>query len=339
MRVFNILFSNILFSLLFFSCKKENVGHLSSSSSFQCENYDWTLPPGAIIPEVYEDSIQYRFPTVNPNNPFEVLYYKEDYINDTYQLIKYNYQTQQSLVLLNNYPINNQPSWSVNGKIAYQSLSGKIYIIDENGNNLTPIAVDYADFYPLWSSNGKSLLWIHVDELSQAKYLLRKNINTGIIDTLVHNTINSSFCLSNSSQLLIKSGANFYSLDVSSGNNYTLNDFNLVTNQLPANTQGMTWHPDGTKFYVSKFIGQDYNDMGLFEVELSTGSVTKLMDFCDKRWYENIVCTPDGKNIIGQRVESYQQLNSQGVYTGIAYKYSSVYKINLQTLSEIKISP
>lgn len=338
MRVSNILFSNILFSLLFFSCKKENVGHFSSSSSFQCENYDWTLPPGATFPEVYEDSIQYRFPTVNPNNPFEVLYYKEDYINDTYQLIKYNYQTQQSLILLNNYPINNQPSWSVNGKIAYQSLSGKIYIIDENGSNETPFAVDYFDSKPFWSPNGESLLWIHVDQPTQAKHLFRKNINTGILDTLVHNFTNSRFCLSNSNQLLLE-GAYLFSLDVSSGTNYTINDFNLVTNQLPGNTRGICWHPDGTKFYITKFFGQDYNDMGLFEVELSTGSITKLMDFCDKRWYQSIVCTPDGKNIIGQRVESYQQLNSQGVYTGVAYQYSSIYKINLQTLSEIKISP
>lgn len=338
MKLFIYTFLILLIAISVQSCKKENVGHFSALEPFQCENYDWSLPPGSSFIEFEEDSVQYRFPTINPNNPFEVVYMKQDYINDTYQLIKYNYQTQQSLVLVNNIQIDNQPSWSVNGKIAYQHQMGQIYIINDNGTNLTPFATDYVDLHPFWSENGKSLLWIHVDQSTQIDYLLRKNINTSIVDTLIHNPT-GPFRLSNFNQLLLKSGPNFFSLDVSSGGNYTINDFNLVTNQLPANTQGMCWHPDGTKFYVSKFVGIDYNDMGLFEVELATGNITKLMDFCDKRWYESIVCTPDGKNIIGQRVECYQEFNNQGNFNGTAHTYSSIYKINLQTLGEFKISP
>lgn len=328
----------LTFGPIFNSCKKENVGHYNDSSTFECENYDWTLPIGTSVVEFYEDSIQYKFPAINPNNPNEIVYMKQDYINDTYQLIKYNYQTQQSLVLVNNIQINNQPSWSVNGKIAFQYQIGQIYIISDNGFNLTPFAVDYFDSHPFWSSNGELLLWLHVDQSTQMNYLLRKNMSTSIVDTLIHNTSNS-FSLSSLNQLLVASGTNFYSLDVSSGINYTPNDLNLVTDLLPAYTQGMCWHPDGTKFYVCKFVGQNYNDMGLFEIELATGITTKLLDFCDKRWYEKVVCTADGKSIIGERIECYQELDGQDSFTGNAYRYSSIYKINLQTLSELKISP
>ena len=328
----------LTFGPIFNSCKKENVSHFGVSESFQCENFDWTLPPGSTFVEYSEDSIQCKFPTVNPENEFEIVYMKQNLLDLTFQLIKYNYLTRQKTVLVDDVLLINQPSWNSNGNIAYEVYGNKIYIVSDNGMNNVPFAINDGNMQPCWSPDNVNLIWTHTNTSSPETMLFRRNIFTSNVDTLFQ-SFGGKFTISNGNKLLISSGNSFYSLNLNIGTSFTASDLSLITNQSLGSTVGFCWHPDGTKFYVSKFFGQDYSNMGLFEIELATGSQTKILDYFDKRRYESIVCSPDGKSIIGQRVDCYQKLDNQGDFTGEVFQNSSIYKINLQTLKELKISP
>ena len=62
------------------------------------------------------------------------------------------------------------------------------------------------------------------------------------------------------------------------------------------------------------------------------------MVFCDSKRYTKISCSPDGTRLIGERIDSYLEKNSNGSPTGKIIENSNIYLIDLQTLKETKIN-
>lgn len=93
-----------------------------------------------------EDPTNVRYASFNPNNPNEIIYYRDNYvIGGTNEVLIYD-RTLQSSKVLANLKLNSPPKWGKNGWILLSSNG--VYKIKENGDSLGLIA---SGTYPEWN--------------------------------------------------------------------------------------------------------------------------------------------------------------------------------------------
>ncbi|MCO5259458.1 MAG: hypothetical protein M9916_04880 [Crocinitomicaceae bacterium] len=90
--------------------------------------------------------------------------------------------------------------------------------------------------------------------------------------------------------------------------------------------RGLSWHPNGTKFYISQ-IGS-FDTAGLFEVDFATGNATRIVEYCPNWVYAHISISPDGNRLVIQKMASDRY--------GIT-RNSSIWLLDLNTLQEAKL--
>jgi len=324
----------ILFNTGTLACRKDNPIVKSDCYNF----YD--KPQG--ITWITSVGQQYKHPTFNPNNANEFVYYNTNFATNTNTLIKYNILTGVKTVLANDVKLISQPKWSNKGWIAFDnSLDYQIWIVKDNGDSLSQFTTNTTNLYPVWDNTGLNLYWQYSPVLANPYYFFKKNLNNSMIDTVLRNDdANNGYAgfsdISNNNILLTNTYINNQSYlaytDISSINFNSL--FNIYQTFTTDYIRGLTWSNDSETAYFTVVGGVK---RGLYKLNVNTGNYAKLIEFCDSKCYGSISCSSNGEFIIGERIDSYIQKNSEGKPTGGTVENSSIYLINLVTMEELKI--
>lgn len=336
-----IYFLAILITLFIVqSCKKELTGSGFSKSllweqSGCNEMFNAPVAP-IILPQNIEKGNQFKYPSFNPNNESEIIYFEqeansaEETPTQSGKLVKYNYETGGKTTLLNNFEIAGKLTWNKNGWIAFETTTHKIYIVRDNGSDLTQFYSGNSQSLT-WLNGGDTLLWKHLNVGTGENYLFQKEIGQQEVDTLFHGNFDV-FSVSNANTLLSASGLQLQTMD--------LNQTPLSLQNYPSTLggsifDGLDWHPNADKFYISK-IGS-LETAGLFEVDFATGAGTRIVEFCDRELINFISCSPSGNILAFQKLERHQKLNSSGLFYGTIIENSRIWLLNLNTLQETKL--
>lgn len=292
------------------------------------------------------DRPQFKVPHFNPNNSNEFIYHYRDYEQNLFQLLKYNIQTQQKTLIAESGKIFSQPKWSNNGWIAYThyvSYVDHIYIVKDNGDSLKQFTENTANMFPVWNSSGNKLCFIYTANLGVPYYFLEQKINSLPPDTLSQYGDSyegyirySSISQSNNlvSLVFINNEAHLAttSLDNEPFSFSSIANMNQVFDY--PSVSGLCWSNDNE--YVYATVG--FRKNGLYRIGVNNSNVELLIPFCDTKRYESISASPDGKYLIGERIDSHLQLDDDSNPTGAIIENSSIYLIDLNTLEETKIN-
>ncbi|MBW7868848.1 MAG: hypothetical protein H3C31_11030 [Brumimicrobium sp.] len=335
-------FRIIIFILIivgFAACRKDKP-YPSLIDNKNCESFDIVLPPQTYFTN---GRYQYKAPCFNPNNSNEFIFHYRDNEIHKFQLFKYNIQTKQKILIAESGKIYGQPKWSKKGWIAYTHTSGyvdHIYVVKENGDSLTQFTDNVANHSPAWDSSGDKLYWSYSPVLGIPYYFLSQNLNAPIPDTLSrsgdiyngflrHNTISSDNELL--SLVHINNSDSPY-LAIASLNKNSLVFSNIInTNKVISylTISGLCWSNNGEYIYAT--VPSSGYSNGLYKIGVYNPSIELLMSFCDTKSYTSISASPDGKYIVGERIEREAHSNGEIV------ENSFIYLIDLHTLEEIKI--
>lgn len=317
------------------SCKKDAIG-----SSFS-KSLTWTNPvcepavDSTLVPNVpaviIEEGSQFKYPSFNPNNQYEIVYFEQEADSGSTpseigKLVKYNYQSGTKNVLVANVELSGAPTWNDNGWIAFETASSHIYIVRENGANLTQFTTHNGfngfNQHISWVNGSNTLLWKYVNVGSGNSYLLQKTIGQQQTDTLFYGNI-GLFSVSSANVLLSADGIQLHIMDLNQ-NPLSLQNYSSTLNGLFY--RGLSWHPNANKFYISQ-IGS-FDTAGLFEVDFATGNTTRIVEYCQDWVYAHISIAPNGNRLAIQKMKSDQY--------GIA-RNSSIWLLDLSTLQETKL--
>lgn len=327
--------SIILLTTILYSCNKDKVA--INGNCFEISDL-------ASISYTIQQGAQYKFPTYNPKNKNEIIFNYCDQTNNEFNLVKYDVITGIKTILAQNVFLASKPSWSIKGWIAFDNIlqNHQIYIIKENGDSIKQFTNEKANLFPIWDANGENLYWQHSETLSHPYFFLQKGLNSSITDTVIRNTDSNSGlasynAVSNENILLTNTLINNeIHLAFSSLNSLNMSSVFNVWNKFSTDyIRGLTWSNNNKLAYFSVFNGK--SNSGLFTVEVNSGKLTKLLDFCYGKKYTEIDCSPDGSKLICERIDSYLQKNSNGENTGAIIEKSYLYIVDLKTLKETKI--
>jgi hypothetical protein len=340
-----IQISKVVFILLFtglLACRKDKPIPTVPNNNTECYEFEG-LP---VLTYFYKKGNQYQTPYFNPNNVNEFVYNFRNYELDESKLMKYNLQTGVKTELANNVKIISQPKWSRKGWVAFDnvySANYQIWITKDNGDSLTQITNTPYNLYPVWDTTGYNLFWQNeVILASFPSFFLKKNIYEVQIDTLIgdglfNHSITRMNDISIDNKLLTKTLiGNSSHLAYTNVNNIFFQSLVHLEQENLIGLIGLTWSDNSQIAYFTVYNNSD-ND-GLFRLNIPTGSYTKIMNFCDTKKYKSISCSPDGKKLIGERVDSYLARDSNGNPTGQIVENSSIYLIDLEIMEETKIN-
>ena len=315
---------------LLFAC----VGDKTPFINNDCEPFESDLD--IVIQAFSVESPEFRFPHFNPNNSSEFVYAFEDREMHEYKLMKYNIQTGINTELLSNANIPSEPKWSSEGWIAFITKKfghNQVFTIKQNGDSLTERTLPSSGLYsnPFWDASGSTLYW--QDYNSSNSYFFKQGLYSSDLETVLqpsdatpeHNSMPS---LSVSNRFLAKIRLNYQLHFVVTPQNSE--DFTSILNvqdEFNRAITGLTWSTTNETAYFTV-----YHD-GLYKINVNSGEYTKIMEFCDTKRYEAISCSPDGTQLIGERVDRSLFGN-----LGEILEIYSIYSINLQTLEETKIN-
>ena len=203
----------IVIGLVLVSCKKEISSGKWGHSPDCDEVFDMTFVGVAGIVYFSEDSTQFKYPTVNPDNPDEILYQYINHNTFTFQLKKYNIKTRLNQVLVDNVMLINPPAWSKNGKIVFEVPGNELYLTDEYGSHPVIFGPKGANQKPTWMKEGDRFVFFHINPQTFQTHTLSLSVDQQDIDTL-KSPGSSNFVISDERVFLASSGDNFYSFDL-----------------------------------------------------------------------------------------------------------------------------
>lgn len=334
-----LLLMALLLTLVEMACRKNGGLEPGQADDPECH----TLPL-VITPSFFTENQSYRWPVINPNSPNEFIYQYVDWHNQVFQVIKYDMQAETSTVLIDNFPSWDQPSWSRKGWIACTkrgvSVVEHIYIVKENGDSLMQFSTNLHNYSPAWDSSGDHLYWRHSQVLANPHYYVRKSIHGGDVDTI--------FRAEDANLGVVKRGV------VTQGNiliastlfhgAWGLGYSNLASENpeftnvsVPANFSSSSIHTIATTQFESDVYITLYSK-GLYKVNIYTGEVELLMNFCPSKRYDTISCSPDGTFLIGQRVDVRYGDETDGPLEGKIIEKPRIFRIDLPSMEETFIN-
>jgi len=331
----------ILIALGTMACRKDKPIPSVEESS-ECKPFEKDLPPQTYFTN---ERFQYKAPHFNPNNSNEFIYHFRDYELNKFYLLKYNLQTKEKTFIVESGKVFDQPKWSAKGKIAYThhvSYVDHIHIVKENGDSLIQFTVDVSNMYPVWSSTGDELYWMYTPNLGVPYYFLKQPFNASVPDTLskngdAYNGYLRYNAVSQNNKLLSLVFINNEAHLATASPNEEPFSFSSITSMNQAfdhpSVSGLCWSSD--EEYVYATVGG--KKKGLYQLSVNNSNIELLIPFCDTKRYESISASSDGKYLIGERIDSYLQLDEQSNPTGAIIQNSSIYLIDLHTLEETKI--
>lgn len=339
MRSYNLLILLIILGLV--SCRKDETPPIDLGEDSECYAFPMLLQSYYV-----SETFMFKQPCFNPNNQNEFVFHFQDYSQNSFQLVKYNISTKQKTILYqsNNHKIWSQPKWNKGGWIAFTRINSSyvdhIFIVKENGDSLKQFTTTTANYDPVWDSSGENLYWAHSPVLGVPHFFLKRSLNGLTTDTILMNTgVNQGYSTFNE----ISTNNLLFSKTIVNGK-FCIGKTALVFPPHPELTEilsldkpnyagltGLTISNNAQDAYVSFYSN------GLYKLNTKNGKLTLLIPFCNSKRYETISCSADGKFLIGERVDSRLELNTDGQPTGAIIEKSSIYLIDLGTLQETKI--
>jgi Tol biopolymer transport system component len=308
-RVLTFIFTSGLIALmcLFFqTCKKDKV----CKQDEQCENFPKKEGIGVSI--ITQKPFQRHAPCFNPNNGNEIIYVKEE--NNKYQLVKFNIQSKVETVLLDNTIIVGQPKWGENGWIVFSKLDLNVYLLKENGDSLKQITTYFENNHPSFIGNTKVFISVGAETSPGASGNKIIDLEGNRVDSIKPQDFGRVYGINHVNKII-----EVTSMGCENGGNCSIDYLNLSTKILTKlnefqfsgrnNLTGIFWHPNDEDIYYSTVRE------GLFKVNKSTKTLTKIKCGCDSRSYRYLSISPDGSKIIVERVDATDYQNKTGSWT------------------------
>jgi hypothetical protein len=224
--------------------------------------------------------------------------------------------------LIDNTKIIGQPKWGKNGWIVYVSNDYQINIVKSDGSINKKITSSNRFLYPDWL-NDSILIVEFTYNLGAPYYYCRLSINGNIIDTLINKTFTLGSVNSMNEEVYLEYRDNpnviFKGISQSILTNFSFTGRNRI--------EGLFWHPNNNEIFWST-----YRD-GLFKINKNSKTVTKIKEGCDSRSYRYLSISPDGNNIIVERVDATDYYNKTGSWT----EEGKIYLLNIDGKNERNI--
>lgn len=275
----------------------------NSTPAGQEECKDYVFSGGEIFDTYITTGIQYARPFFNPNNSDEFVYVRSGTGTFT-ELVKYKISTGQEIILCNSLMIPSQPQWGRQGWIIFSVLNGTIWKIYEDGSQLTQITANGLDYHdPIINYAGDK--FVHMGT-SFPPYLGIFDLNGTIIDSVVfvHGAVSIANFVAGEYDFKNSYGRFYDSSEPVENFGYgKLNDNESVeklTSFGMANGEAVAECRNNENIYYARY--QD----GLYQLNIASHQVDKVMDNCQSRYIVSLSMSPDGKSIIFERVRGHQ---------------------------------
>jgi Tol biopolymer transport system component len=297
---------------VFLSCKKDLIPIITQPAYNDLE-YGWieeqddTTFQQVGLGNLSPLGMQFRYPQFNPSNPNEVIFVKQHLQENIHQLIKYNLKTKKQTILVDGMHINREPSWSSSGWIAFiEALSWDLYMIKDDGSQLTLLSQSLVHRSPRWSPCGEFLYFGSAMQIGHNPHLLKLNRSTFEVDTIYRRNVPDNPAFLNakiSTQHIMFGLSSFNGQLVYLKTNllmpydeieviFNIDDFEL------GDTMFFSWASDENFVYLS------YSYSGrIYKVHLPSKEITLIRDRYHGTDTETIDVSPDGKYLAVERVE------------------------------------
>lgn len=300
-----------------------------------------------LVSSFAKDRFQYASPYFNPLNSNEFVYQFIDYESLSFQLRKFNIETKDNELLMDDIKVIYQPKWSRSGWIATDNyFDHQIWIVKDSGDSLKKVTNITFNFFPVWNNMGTSIHFVHAPNYGIPNFYLKTSINgSHSTDTILWPSgpfQGRASCGDISPKNDLVAGTfieSSYTIGVGHLENLNLDKVvDMYETFNVDNPTGLCWNYDGTKIFISIYNNGTDRISGLFEVDIYSGQITKRMDYCFDQQYSKISASPNGDYLIGERIDSYYRLNENGEPNGVIVENSSIYLIDLLTMEETRIS-
>lgn len=350
--LYQFLFCTILLTLIT-SCEKEeqpesnnenntnNTSHKdnlytgSITDISQSDTNCFSYPGNYTFPTYEHEDQQFSYPTLNYENDQEIIYYYTNAPTSEHQLIRYNLQTEQKVVLQNNVGIQSQPHWK-NGTIVYNDEQ-KVTVIDENGGLTDQIQTNVRTQTPRIDEHNNRLIWGEINPNASNQPCLIRTYSLDTQTSQIYYTSGFGF----------NGGFHFY-IDFAPDGQMIFNRFNNTLSYTVESTQstvgvldlesyfevglirGLCWSRTSDALYFSVF-DEEYGG-GIYKLDFENNTLTRLVEHCPSKYYLNLSVSENDDFLIAQRMDSDRITDNQGDTHFISN--STIYKINLSTLEE-----
>jgi len=310
----------MIFTIIFIAgCKKDPVDKNDCKCCTDCTTL---LEP--IIPTIYQNQYQYKFPCFNPKNNNEIIFFNQDLDNNINQILKLNLVSKQKTVLINDIIIISQPRWGLNDWIILNTINHEIWKIKSNGDSLAKIVSGGSNLYPAYNNNYTELIYTYSLNAGIPYYILRKNINTNKTDT-IFNSRAKYLTVSNNNKLVCI-GDYSTNLQLSElSNNLMWNNLTNVNVEGQNQIKGISWHSNCTDIYYTRFL------KGLYKINIFEKKEVKIKNSCNSKKYTILSISPDDSKIVVERINGYVSSDNK------LYNDSRLYIMNIDGCNEQEI--
>ena len=267
----------LLLATIFSSCKKEDMHD-------ECDTmYDVYKPTGFTNGQTYtkQDSTQFVYGSINPNNADEVVYYGGKHPN--WYMYVYNLATKQRTKISDHSPTHNI-KWHKSGWICYATTDNNIYMVKPNGDSLTQLTNTGDCFTPEWNSTGEKIICFKAFN-NTGNYIINKD-GSGIEVVLTGGKGIAQPCSwSPNDSIIISSPSN----DIRCINYFTGEEKN-APNQMSGKvgSNGECWMNNG-----KEIVWCPDNQPAILDFQ--TGASRELLPTCEKMIYGYPSVTVDGR--------------------------------------------
>lgn len=294
-----------LLCLLLPTCKKD----YNDKKYTDCENF--APSNGFGVGTIKQMSSQKHAPCFNPNNLEEFVYVKEE--NNNYKLVKYDIQSKLETVLLDNTIVVGQPKWGRNGWIVFSGIDLNVYLIKSNGDSLRKITTYFENNHPSFLGFDKIFASVGSETSTGASGNKIIDYSGKRVDSLLLTELEGLIWLNHVNSLNEVCGSfkkdNKIMIKILKYPNKTSSDYICKEFNGRIELTGIFWHPNNDDIYYSTYRE------GIFVLNKSSKNVTKIKCGCDSRSYRYLSISPDGNNIIAERVDATDYNIANGSWT------------------------
>lgn len=260
------------------------------------------------------------FPCYHPSDPALFIFYSGS------SIYKFNLANGEKTLLASDLSVIERMDWGAAGWITFSSKSWKIWAVKDDGSAQVQLSHTPRDLSPTFSPDGDRI--IYARDMVYTNFEIQQNPslvynNKMMIVDLMGNAVDS-ICLDNGKQCKnwtvsswneagliahvdgeVSGEGDVLSYGISSYNTNSMANTALYfsfSDWDKGEIVNIEWHPDGRHIYFVIYDGPQGGSIRLLDIE--SGEVQILKEYCDKEFYTAISISPDGKHLLAQKGKS-----------------------------------